>query len=181
MTKHFEDAFREIILIEGGYANSPYDSGGETMYGCTKKTARAFGYNGEMKTMSLGVARDIYSTMYWKPLRLDDVSDVSPELGSLMFSACVHTGIQRPALWLQRMLNVFNRLQFDYRDIKADGYIGDRTLASLREFEGKRGAAGLKVLTSSVRIKYGDYLLTLAEEREKDERWIYGWISQRIV
>ena len=119
--------------------------------------------------------------MYWKPLRLDDVSDVSSELGSLMFSACVHTGIQRPGLWLQRMLNVYNRLQWDYKDIKADGLVGDRTLASLRAFEGKRGEAGLKVLTASVRIKYGDYLLTLAEEREKDERWIYGWISQRIV
>lgn len=41
-----------ILSIEGGYSNNPDDRGGETNWGITKATARANGYQGEMKALS---------------------------------------------------------------------------------------------------------------------------------
>ena len=55
------------ILREGGFSDNPYDTGGKTMYGITKRTARNFGYTGNIKDLSLEKAIDIYDKGFWLP------------------------------------------------------------------------------------------------------------------
>ena len=48
-----------ILRAEGGYVNDPQDKGGETNYGITVAVARANGYTGPMRDLTVAVARDI--------------------------------------------------------------------------------------------------------------------------
>ena len=45
-TLTFQQIFDRVIGHEGGYANDPRDTGGETNWGITKRTARENGYLG---------------------------------------------------------------------------------------------------------------------------------------
>ena len=150
----FEDAFKEVILIEGGYSNNKKDSGGKTKWGVTEAVARECGYRGAMEDYTVELAEAAYAQKFWHTLRLDEVDEISPALAMEMFEFGVNSGIYRPAISLQRLLCALNREQRDYK--------------------------GLEVLVKAMNCLQGSYLITLAEERTKDEEFIYGWLKNRV-
>ena len=66
-----------------------------------------------------------------------------------------------------------------YKDIKADGGIGTLTLTALDAFIAKRGKEGIDVLIDQMFNMQGTYYVELAEQRVKDEAFVYGW-SNRV-
>ena len=137
-------AFKESLLKlrghEGNYSNNPADKGGETMWGITVAVARANGYKDEMSKMPYSVAQVIYKKQYWDINRLDDIDQLCPKLADQMFNAGVNIGTGTAAGFLQRLLNVYNRNQLDYRDIAVDNQIGSMTVATLAALVKRRGA-----------------------------------------
>lgn len=174
-------ALRELKQIEGGYSNNPADSGGETNFGVTLAVARAYGYTGAMKDMPRQVAERIYRERYWDALRLDDVAAHSTLLARRLFDIAVNCGQPVAGKWLQRSLNALNNRQGLYRDIATDGAVGRMTIAALGEYARARGARGLVVLWWMLTSLQGEHYLSLAEAREKDEEFLYGWFANRIV
>ena len=67
----FDAAFELLIGNEGGYSNNPNDTGGETMWGITRRVAQAHGYTGIMKDLPQDTAKSICKTVYWDTLKLD--------------------------------------------------------------------------------------------------------------
>jgi lysozyme family protein len=126
----FEEAVKRTLRLEGGYANNPADKGGETNWGITVKTARAYGYQAEMKAMKKEDAVAIYKKGYWDSLRLDEVA--SQLIAENLFDMNVNGG---PAVrYAQRVLNAINtneRGQVLWPDITEDGEMGNLTLAAL--------------------------------------------------
>lgn len=59
-TKAFEKAFNHTVGVEGGYSDHPSDRGGKTMFGITEAVARSYGYSGDMRSMPISTAKDIY-------------------------------------------------------------------------------------------------------------------------
>lgn len=169
-----------IIAVEGGYVNDPNDSGGETMYGVTVAVARADGYTGPMKNLPRERAYSIYARTYWDANRLSDVEALSPQIAEEMADTGVNCGVAVAALFLQRSLNVLNRQGKDYADIRADGKVGPGTIAALRAYLNKRGKEGEKVLFRMLNALQGARYVELAEKREKDETFIYGWFLNRV-
>lgn len=169
-----------IISREGLYSNDASDSGGETMYGITKHTARAYGYNGDMKDLSRDLAFKIYSSEYWDSLNLDAIEKLSFTVADEIADTGVNMGISRAAKFLQRSLNVLNNKTYYYPDMKVDGQIGKVTLRALKSYFRIRGLEGEKVLLSMLNSLQGAYYVTLAERREKDEKFIYGWYRNRV-
>lgn len=169
-----------IIELEGGYVNNPSDSGGETNFGITEKVARKNGYAGPMVAMPYQVAFDIYCRRYWDVLRLDDVEDISVAIAAEVADTAVNMGPRRAALFLQRSLNVLNRKGYDYTDLVVDGVVGDATIGALRSFYHRRGSKGVIVLETMLNCLQGAFYVELAERREKDEEFIYGWFSHRV-
>ena len=55
----FESLFNRLMEHEGGYINHPNDPGGETMWGVTKRVARANGYTGSMRNLPKSTAQVI--------------------------------------------------------------------------------------------------------------------------
>lgn len=177
----FDRAFEEVILIEGGYSNDPDDSGGATRWGITEQVARAHGYTGPMRDLPVSEARRIYKAAYWKQMRLPGIAKLSPEIAFELFEAGIHAGTVRPVTWFQRLLNVMNRRAVLWADMHVDGKIGPVTRAALRSYLEHRGTRGEMVLYTALNALQAEFLITLAEKREKDEKWIYGWLDRRIA
>lgn len=176
-TQYIED----LMKREGGYSNNPKDSGGETNYGITVATARAYGYTGPMRDLPYSTAQNIYLRRYWVETKFHKVNEIYPALAESLLDFGVLAGQRTAAAQLQRVLNVLNRQQRDYDDLEDDGRIGTITLAALQAFLQKRGREGGGVLFGMVAARQSVYLQELAERRPKDEEFEYGWQLNRAL
>lgn len=176
----FDEAFEKTVAREGGYSNHPDDSGGETSYGITETVAREEGYWGSMSSLPLATAKAIYRRRYWERLHLDDIAALSVPIALELFDTGVNMGTQTAAKFLQRALNVFNRRQTDYPDMTVDGWIGPKTVAALNAFLEKRKERGQVALLKALNSLQGVRYIELAESREKDEAFVFGWIMNRL-
>lgn len=167
-----------IIEVEGGYVNDPSDSGGETNFGITIAKARECGYTDAMCDLPRSLAFDIYAERYWDALCADGLLALSPAVCEEVVDTGVNMGVGRAGKFLQRSLNVLNRQAKSYHDLKVDGRIGEITIDALRDYLALRDES---VLVKSLNCLQGAYYITLAERREKDERFIYGWLKNRVV
>jgi len=167
-----------IIEREGNgkYTNDPSDSGGPTRWGITEKTARANGYAGDMRDIPRAAAVRIYLAKYWTSPGFSLVHLHHAALAVRLADFGVMAGPVTAAQQLQRCLNALNRGGSDYPEVSTDGKIGPRTIAALKGFLKLRGADGCRVLLGMVAAMQSVYLVELTEQREKDERFLYGWL-----
>jgi lysozyme family protein len=175
-----DSIIEQAIFIEGGYVDDPYDSGGKTKYGITEETARLHGFKKDVKALTKDEARQIYVRKYWDKLKLDSVVEYSTESAEILFISAIHCGTIRAAKFFQRALNVLNNREIYYKDIVADGHVGSKTITAFSAFSNYRSIEGGKVLHQIIVSLYGAFLIELAERREKDERFIYGWFLNRF-
>lgn len=177
----FEDAFAHVIGVEGDYSNDPNDSGGATRFGITEKLARAYSYVGDMRDLPFDFARSVYLQEFWQRPGIDLVDAVEDRISLEMFDTAVNTGAQQAVQWLQRTLNVFNKGGALYPDISVDSTVGRATVDALTRFLSFRKAQGLDVLLTALNCWQGAFYLGLAENRVKDEDYVYGWILNRVT
>lgn len=181
MTKAAIKAIEKVLGVEGRYDDNPNDSGGKTAWGITEAVARAYGYRGSMKNLPLKTAVDIYNRRYWHVLRLDEVNEVAGfDLAYELFEQAVNMGQIRAGEHLQRLLNAMNRFGTYWPDLIVDGIVGARTISALKSYAGKRGSEGTEVLIKGLNALQGSFYIRLAETREKDEDFVYGWIKNRL-
>lgn len=171
----------EIIKIEGGYVHDPLDSGGETKFGITKRVARAYGFKGRMRNLTRDYAFMIYSKQYWGKLSLNSIEDMSKKIAAELADTGVNMGTGTAGRFLQRSLNVLNDRQSYYSDLVVDGQVGNKTIEALGSYLFKRGKKGERVLLSMLNALQGAFYVTLAERREKDERFVFGWFLNRVA
>lgn len=177
----FDQAWGITVGHEGDFSDDPKDSGGATRFGITEAVARANGYVGPMRMLPYDMARSIGYEHYWKQNRLDDVAALSNRLAIELFDTGYNMGIGTAAGYLQRCLNAFNREQRDYPDVKVDGILGNSTLHALRRFLLFRRADGETVLLRAVNALQGVGYISIAERREKDERFVFGQFLNRVA
>jgi lysozyme family protein len=111
----FDYAFDALIGNEGGYVNDPRDPGGETMWGVTARVARAHGWTGGMKDLPRDTAKSIAKTVYWDPLRLDELD---AHVAFQMLDANYNGG--DTVRWAQKASGAV-----------VDGKIGEKTIAAI--------------------------------------------------
>lgn len=171
-----------ILPVEGGYVNDPNDSGGETMYGITKRTARYYGYYGDMKDLSKNLAREIYVKMFIIDRGYDKIANISEQVAGEMLEAEVNVRPRRPIIWLQRILNAANIQQKLYEDLEVDGHAGPKTCSALYDLLNYRGKGeGEKFIIACLNHLQGAYYLERCEVREMNEKFFYGWIMRRTT
>lgn len=180
MSTLFDAFFEELMNKEGGYVNDSRDSGGATRYGITEAVARANGYKNAMKDLPLALAKSIYKKDYWDTMRLDEVAGVCPGLCMKLADIGVNMGVKQAGFFLQRLLNALNNEGKLYPDIKADGAIGPATIGTLRSYLKVRGYNGETVMIRALNCLQGGFYISLAERRQKDEAFLYGWLLNRI-
>lgn len=171
------EIINKIIEVEGGYVNDPNDSGGETNFGVTAAVARKAGYAGEMYKMPREVAFGIYATKYWDAVKGDQLVELSEAVAKEVVDTAVNMGPARAGKFLQRALNALNNRASIYADLTVDGAIGPATLSALGMYLGSRKES---VLAKGLNCLQGAFYIELAEKREKDERFVHGWLDHRV-
>jgi lysozyme family protein len=177
---NIDQMLAELVQREGGYVNDPNDRGGETNYGITIAVARANGYTGAMRDLPLSTALYIYRRLYWTGPKFDRVAEHSESIAEEMFDTGVNMGPGVAAAFLQRALTALNRSGKDYPDLKPDGSIGPVTLDALEAYLRVRGAEGEGVLLKALDALQGERYIGLAERRDKNETFLYGWLRTRL-
>ncbi len=166
---------------EGAYSNDPGDAGGETMWGITKNTAVAFGYTGDMKSMSRDIAVLIYWQRYWIQPGFDLVSAIDMPIATKLLGIGINAGPATGVEFLQKALNVNSNQGTLYPKIGEDGGCGALTRQALKNFIDKRGADGRKVLLFMIIAQQGAFYIADAKARPTDEAFEWGWQLNRAM
>lgn len=181
MTPAFLAAWEMTGREEGGYVDHPSDTGGATNHGITERVSRAHGYVGDMRDLSLELARQIAKAQYWDLLRLDDIAALSLPIALELFDSGFNVGQGTVARWLQRCLNALNRREADYEDVNIDGLIGPMSVAALRSYLAKRGTDGQPVMLRALNSLQGAHYIAIAESRDENEDFLFGWLRNRVT
>lgn len=176
----FNRALEKTFPAEGLFSDHPSDTGGRTWRGITEAVARANGYDGPMHQMPNETVIRIYRQQYWDIQRLDQVAQWSELVAIEVFDTGVNMGIGVAGRFLQRSLNVFNRKSTIYPDLTPDGIIGPVTILHLRRYLDYRRRDGEKVLLRALNGLQAARYIELAEGREANEDFVFGWILQRV-
>lgn len=176
----FSEAFDATLDLEGGYSDHEADSGGKTRFGITEAVAREHGYTGEMKDLPREVAMEIARRSYWDALSLDSIDALDQHTAQRLFDMAYNVGTYRAGEFFQRILNVLNKGGTLYADITVDGKIGPRTVDAFRRYLAHRGRDGALVMRRALNALLGAFYIELAERRQKDEAFVYGWLSRRL-
>lgn len=173
--------FDGVIGREGGYSNNPADSGGETMWGITAATARAYGYNGPMDQMPRDTAVAIYRARFWTQPHFDQLAAIDAALAAKLLDIGVNMGPATGVQFMQRALNVLNQQGKSFPDITADGGLGPMTLGALNAFYAQRGVDGHRVLLGMVTALQSVRYVEIAEKNPSQETFEYGWQLARAL
>jgi len=168
----FEKAFKEILLYEGGYSDDEHDRGGKTRFGVTEAVARRHEYQGDMKDIPLQTAWTIYKKDYWDTLKLDDVID--DKTATEVFDISVNMGPNVAGRMLQRALNLINRNEVSWKDIKVDGIVGQETINTLNSLKDFEYPYLYKCLNGLQFLKYVD----IVTHNPVQEKFFRGWLRR---
>ena len=174
-----------ILEREGStYTNDPKDSGGPTKYGITQAVLsswRGVQVTPEaVKALTEAEAQSIYYKRYVLDPGFGPIVELSIAVAEEVIDTGVNMGVARAAEFLQRCLNAFNRGGSDYPDVKVDGNCGVSTVAALQAYLRVRGESGVVVLLRALNALQGEFYVSLAERRPKDEAYCYGWFLNRV-
>lgn len=179
--ENFKQALAELLGVEGGYSNLAADRGGKTSYGITESVATGspWLYEGDMRDLPLELAEEIYWKNYWdtKRLRLQAVSEIHGEVAREIFEQAVNTGVYSTAKRVQRVLNILNRDESLYPDMKVDGWLGMATHAAMIEL---KQAGDSRYLLQWLNVAQGRHYFDLCENDPSQEAFARGWVDKRV-
>lgn len=181
-----EQIIEGVLKREGSkFTDDPKDSGGPTRWGITQAVlSRWRGMKvsaADVANLSDTEARAIYLVRYVDGPGFRTIMSISSAIAEELVDTGVNTGPARATEMLQRALNALNRQGRDYPDVKVDGECGPSTIAALKAYLAFRKAAGITVLLRALNALQGEFYISLAERRPKDEEFLYGWLLNRVV
>ena len=179
--ENFKKALAEVLGVEGGYSDLAADRGGKTSYGITEGVARGVPwlYEGDMRDLPLELAEEIYWKNYWDTnrLKLQAVSDIIEEVAREIFEQAVNTGVYPTAKRVQRVLNILNRDESLYSDMKVDGWLGATTR---RAIEKLCHHGDVRYLLQWLNVAQGKHYFDLCENDPSQEVFARGWVDKRV-
>lgn len=177
---NLRETIASIIEREGGYVNHPLDRGGETNWGITVNTARAFGYKGMMIDMPRTTAEMIYEQRYWIQPNFGKIAILSPLIAEEMLDTGVNMGPSTAGKFLQRALNVLDQPGKFYPALTVDGAVGAMTIHALKMYLAARGKDGEKVMLRMLNGQQSVRYMELAEASPSQEAFEFGWQLNRV-
>jgi lysozyme family protein len=128
----FDYAIGKTLPLEGGYSNNPNDRGRETKCGITEAIFRdalkwriISGVN-SVKDLTDDQIKIIYRTLYWQPIRLNEVED--KEIAAEIFDTSVNSGPGKATLIAQLALDYLGE------KLTVDGVMGSITIGLINKW-----------------------------------------------
>lgn len=180
--RSIDDIINDILKTEGEkYTDDPADSGGPTKWGWTKKALRDMGWFGDVRSLDRQTAFDLYYRRFVVNSGYEPIGPLSMKILCEMMDTAVNMGEYWAGRFLQGSLNALNDEQKIYPDIVVDGKIGPNTIKALKKFLDYRNDEGEVVMLRALNCLQGARYLGLAETMPKNERFVYGWLNNRVV
>lgn len=187
----FDKAYDITMGYEGGYSDDPVDRGGESYKGISRRWHPNWpgwvlidGYKKKnpdkipsilYKDSVLNqLTRAFYKDHYWTKPHFNKVDNISPDIAERLFDIGINVGLKRVSRWFQETLNLLNRNQKYYQDIKVDGDIGPTTL---RTFKESLQVNPEKRILNVISIFQGYHYKSLMEHDKTQERFV-GWFDR---
>lgn len=158
----FDQAFQEVIGLEGGYSFDPDDYGGETNWGISKRSYPEV----DIKALKLTEAKSIYRRDYWNRMRLDDVEN--REIAAELFEQGVNMGTSIAITNLQKSLNIVDG------PVQVDGVIGPQTLSAVNDLTPEEETTLLKCLNG---FQFNHYL-EIVDNNPRQKKFLVGWLKR---
>lgn len=177
-----DDIINDVLKAEGeAYTNDPKDSGGETKWGWTRKALRDMGWFGSVKDLDRPTAFDLYYRRFVVNSGYEPIMVLSAKIVAELVDTSVNMGEFYAGKFLQRSLNALNDEQKIYPDMVVDGKVGPNTVKTLKKYLDYRGDAGEAVMLCCLNGMQLSRYAELAELAPKNERFFFGWVSNRVV
>lgn len=183
----FLKAWAATSTFEGGYANDPDDSGGETYRGISRvhnpkwpgwhyvdEAKKLYNFPSNLKENVTvdGLVVQFYEEIWDRlPCKL-----LPQEMAEVVFDTAVNMGSGTAVRFLQEALNALNCNQAYWPDVKVDGGFGPKTAAALVFVMEDRGEADLLAKVYSV-IR-GDYFLEIMKKKPSQEKFARSWFRR---
>lgn len=183
---NFEIAHEKTSSIEGGYVNDPTDNGKETYRGISRKyfpdwkgweiidqykENTTLKRNQYINNPDLDVlVDDFYKQHFWDSIKLGSIN--YQELANEMFDTAVNMGLKTSVKFLQEALNLLNKNEKSYQDLKVDGIIGNRTIGIANSFQNY--SALLKTMNGLQFMKY----VRICKNKPEQEKFFLGWLKR---
>lgn len=161
----FDDCYKIIRKLEGGYANEVHDSGGPTMGGVTQETYDNWRESGgqsvqPVKFITEDEIREIYSD-YWRDCK---ASYCLPPLDLLVADCAINSGPRRAIKLLQNCLGV-----------GSDGIFGPQTHGALHE---EIIAMGIKHVCEMYLQERQYWYMEIVRRNASQRKFIRGWLAR---
>lgn len=190
-----KEIIRDKTAVEAGHVDDPDDLGKETNHGITITTADEhrhlwgkYGWDGNMRTMPVELAYEIYYVSWWKRLWCDKILQLTDSRGNpiegrsylaeRLFDFGINAGRANAVRSLQRWLNALNRMQKDYPDIDPDGGMGKNTFAALEDYCRRSDLDSMLKLVTLMLSSQNHHYLDISEKRERNEKFTNGWVNR---
>ena len=187
----FADCFGRTMNHEGGYANDPDDSGGETYKGIARKfhpkwagwikideqkkytPAQGAALNAQLKENFIlqDEVKDFYKQEFWVKAGCDKIS--SGIVRCELFDSSVNCGIRQAVKFLQRAVNNCSK-GVNNIPLEADGAFGDATLMALESLLPRYAKAVHKSMNGE---QYQHYE-SLCMKNPSQWKFFRGWMAR---
>ncbi|MDH3694419.1 MAG: hypothetical protein OER96_07620 [Gammaproteobacteria bacterium] len=184
----FNQAYKATLGHEGGYANDPNESGGETYKGISRvhhpnwsgwkrvdaaKEKAGFPRSLETDTALQTQVRTFYKRYYWDRIQGDHVPD--QQIAEEIFDTGINIGLRRAVRFLQEAINLLDRKP-PKDGIAIDGWLGDKTLKALRR-NLKHEESNIFVMRL-LNILQGNRYVEIMRQKPVQERFARGWLRR---
>ncbi len=184
---NFSTAYKHTARVEGGYANHPSDTGGETWRGIArKKNPKWPGWiivdSLRAKPgfpQSLAKSEDlqkhvlaIYKRQYWDVMNLDLLNN--QQVATELYDTGVNAGPGVAAVFFQRVLNVCNLNGKLFPDLVVDGAVGPVTISAFNKLSNTDQLMVWRLLNCLQGEKY----VSIAEANRSQEVFMRSWASR---
>lgn len=170
--------------VEAGYVDNPNDLGKATNHGITYATSREwqhlwpkYNWDGDMRTLPLDLAYEIYDLGWWQRLGLDRVLKLSDSLAERMFDFGINAGRANAVRSLQRVLNVMNKRGTLWSDLDPDGGWGEKTYKALETCL-RMSDENLSNVEYVMFCMQTYHYVEISEKREANETFTNGWFNR---
>jgi len=161
----FEQAVERVLKLEGGYVDHSADKGGPTRFGITQKTAREYGYDGDMRELPKEIAKEIYKHRYWQNYDLDKIDH--EQLAGKVFSFGINAGTHTAVKALQRAYNLLTN-----SEIAEDGLVGPETLQAVNNYD------KTDRLLDCLKAIQAEYYLDIVRGNPGQNVFLAGWLNR---
>lgn len=187
----FAQAYAQLCVFEGGYANNPNDRGGETWGGISRvshpkwkgwaiidaaKTKPNFPKSLDTNQELIGLKKELYKQVYWNFFSLD--SCPNQMIADELFDTSVNMGTGTAVRFLQASLAACSILGKNGKQLSVDGSYGDNSKFAFDKFFTQIRKDRHIVLYKMLNSLQGSRYIDIAVNKPSQQEFTFGWFTR---